>query len=85
MKWRPISEAPRDGTHILGWSADFGQRETYMAKYQPGSPGYALWEKGDGLRNIGWEWDEPYANSSHKWKPTHWMPLPEPPEVCDGS
>jgi hypothetical protein len=80
MKWQPIESAPRDGTKILGFSPEFGQRETLMGRYQKGSPGYARWEEGDGPLNYGWDWVEPISNSAFTWEPTHWMPLPEPPK-----
>ena len=80
MDWQPIETAPRDGTHILGWNAEYGQRETNMGRYGKGSPGFAAWEKGDGPLNYGWVWDEPIHNWGCTWKPTHWLPLQQPPK-----
>lgn len=82
MKWMPIETAPRDGTRILGWNAEYGMRETFMTKFGEGSPGYALWKSGDGPLNSGWRWSEPKNNWASSWRPTHWMPLPEPPEAA---
>jgi hypothetical protein len=81
MEWKTIDSAPRDGTPILGYSPEYGQRETRMCKYGESSPGYALWLRGDGPLNCGWEWSEPKANSFHTWKPTHWTQLLAPPGV----
>lgn len=78
-EWKTIDSAPRDGTKILGYSAEYGQRETYMTKYGDGSPGYEKWLSGDGPRNSGWDWWEPFSNWAHTWHPTHWQPLQEPP------
>lgn len=79
MVWQTMETAPRDGTRILAWNADYGQRETSMQKYGKGSPGFAEWEKGDGPLNAGWGWQEPQHNWGSTWKPTHWMPLPASP------
>jgi alkylation response protein AidB-like acyl-CoA dehydrogenase len=71
MEWQPIETAPRDGTSIL------------VAK------------AGKWVREASW-WDAWYANTSDQgWmpanideeygsyiEPTHWMPLPEPPETA---
>lgn len=72
--WRPISEAPQDGTPILAWNAEYGARETRSVTYTPGSPGFA-----EGLTDRWWQWEEPKNNWSLKWQPTHWMPLPSAP------
>jgi hypothetical protein len=66
-EWQPIETAPRDETAVL--------------LYFPGS-----WET-DGVR-VGW-WHEG-AWYEHEWssnpmtdfyeEPTHWMPLPHPPQ-----
>ena len=80
MEWQPIETAPRDGTAILAWSKERGQRETQMGRYGEGSPGYAKWKDGDGPLNSGWVWDT-HHNWLTTWTPTHWMPLPETPNV----
>lgn len=73
MEWQPIETAPKDGTRILVVS---GEKGFYTA---PGDIGVAHWEK------------QAFPNGVHEWvavwccdqvttfKPTHWMPLPEPP------
>ena len=81
MEWQTIDTAPRDGTPILGWNEDYGQRETSMEKYQKGSPGFERWAAGDGPLNYGWRWSEPKNNWASTWEPTHWMPLPEAPNA----
>lgn len=66
MTWQPIETAPRDGS-ILGWNRLDG-----VLVYRPVNYGsnkqFASWAA---------EFDcEGLADD-----PTHWMPLPEPPEA----
>lgn len=75
-EWKTIDTAPQDGTPILGWSADFGARQTASRTYTPGSPGHA-----QGRTDRWWDWVEEYANTAHRWHPTHWQPLPSPPST----
>lgn len=72
--WLPIETAPKDGTPILGWSIEYGARETRSDTYTPGSPGFA-----QGLTDRWWYWEEPKHNWASRWNPTHWQPLPAPP------
>lgn len=65
--WRPIETAPKDGTQILAWAPDF----------YPGFYGVAEWAEKQDWRPetvAGWFWN--YAT-----RPTHWMPLPTPPQA----
>ena len=39
--WQPIESAPWDGTPILGYHPDYGQRETLMEHYRDGTIGFA--------------------------------------------
>lgn len=57
--WRPISEAPRDGTQVLVAAPDCGMM-------------VARWLSGG--------WDDGDFNSFMSW-PTHWQPLPPPPDL----
>lgn len=76
MEWQPIETAPKDGSDVLlyfpleglkGWSRVV----------------ICHW------RTIGderghWVWqDRAVRGYSDAYKPTHWMPLPEPPDVRD--
>ena len=76
--WQPIETAPKDGTPILGWSIEYGARETRSDTYTPGSPGFA-----QGLTDRWWYWEEPKHNWASRWNPTHWQPLPAPPAQKD--
>jgi hypothetical protein len=68
-QWRPIAEAPRDETAIIGWQPNW-------------SMGYEVQWCGD-KRNGGWYLAN--NDPSDSWGPgaltdlTHWMPLPSPP------
>lgn len=66
MKWRPISEAPDTDRDMLLWV--------------DGSAlvGHRAYEKG--MRSRGW-WYCELETIGEYLRPTHWMPLPEPPEV----
>lgn len=78
--WQPIETAPKDGTLILTFSADaaaapmtdpFGNPGTSMMvmRWLPYGGG-----KFDPVDEAGDFWTNHYD-------PTHWQPLPEPPEA----
>lgn len=66
--WRPIAEAPKDGTSILVFNIN---RDCYINKFcylfDINAEGGRRWRTSDG------EW-LPWLN-----EPTHFMPLPPPP------
>jgi len=66
-EWQPIETAPRDGTKLLGYEGD-GRINTmwFESQYVWVSPG---------------AWISDYNRSdTYEHQPTHWMPLPEPPQ-----
>ena len=63
-KWQPIETAPRDETHVLVWTG--GAMTT--AKYDLEFDWWEIVVPSEGYRE------------SDCVSPTHWMPLPEPPE-----
>jgi hypothetical protein len=70
-KWREISTAPKDGTRILITGG------TYWRDYSP--PRHD--EKPMGIVTTGFLSDGVYIISDILVaQPTHWMPLPQPPE-----
>jgi hypothetical protein len=66
MIWQPIETAPKDGTTILG--ADFC---SFTNQWNIST---VSWDGAWSLVITG-----AYAEDD-KWNPTHWMPLPTPPE-----
>lgn len=72
-EWKPIEEAPRDGTDIL---------------ISGGTYSYGMWEdeKYSGVTIARWHhdhWRGEDRQAHDDWyshKPAHWMPLPPPPE-----
>jgi hypothetical protein len=69
--WQPIETAPRDGSEIILGSAYGG----VFAGFWSDVPNY--WG------NFGWfeESDRAVCDATRKpYKPTHWQPLPAPPE-----
>ena len=84
MKWQPIETAPKDGVEILlrrgtrvtsgayqkeidEMGSEYHSNGTYLGEYPTGNTSPAMWMSWDG----GFLDEEP---------PTHWMPLPPPPE-----
>lgn len=78
MEWRTIETVPKDGTRIMLanrhgiWMAEYCP--VYPSGYRPDDPWFSVMLNHDHIQRTG----------RHD-KPTHWMPLPEPPEVGDGS
>lgn len=66
-EWKPIAEAPRDGTRVL---------------YSGATDGIIRWvTMGRWVEDAGWyeiNTDPTDARSDEDY-PTHWMPLPAPP------
>ena len=67
FKWRPIEEAPKDGTKFIGWWAN--------TLYQDEDDVITTW-----YDDIEYRWETNFHSSSEYEYPTHWMPLPEPPK-----
>ena len=80
LDWQPIETAPKDGTEILitgggpeyGWDSCCWDVDWYPSMV------VALWDRGLQL----WRFACYDAGVYGCWlNPTHWMPLPEPPET----
>lgn len=81
--WLPIETAPKDGRQIVtGYRNERGKWHVCLARYHAADTLLAG-EDDDELSNEeGW-----YAASAEEWEettyllsPTHWLPLPPPPE-----
>ena len=67
VQWRPIEEAPKDGTPIL------------LLIQFPGEPPHIITALWDG-RVPKWPWRPVGGSSAYSEEyATHWMPLPPPP------
>jgi hypothetical protein len=74
--WQPIETAPRDGTEILAFGLWAGE----IAGPQPIAVMALISWGGDG-DYPGYEWDVSGGDAYACWmKPSHWQPLPEPPQ-----
>lgn len=71
MNWEPIETAPNDGAEILCCDARTGERRVAIRKL--------FFEKSG---RYEWFRDDEHC-PGHTWslEPTHWMPLPSPPNI----
>lgn len=66
MNWKTIDIAPRDGTEVWAFNGEQGRMHWIEGD------GYALWVWSDEiLRDV----------EADPIQPTHWIPLPDPPEA----
>lgn len=69
MKWQLIGSAPKDGTEIVIHNDDDGT--TVVGR----------WGKHNHVPLFGWiRQIELHGEEVDGFSPTHWMPLPKPPE-----
>lgn len=68
--WQPIATAPKDGTPVLTW-ADGG---VAVAEWLP------LGDAGEWIPGGNVSGDGGYFYLVQE--PTHWMPIPRPPDAC---
>jgi hypothetical protein len=81
VKWQPIETAPKDGTDIILGAP---VQEYQGRRVEPRST-IGHWDTGAGFLcdidddgDPSWmSWDGGFTTEN---PPTHWMPLPEPPE-----
>lgn len=77
-EWKPIESAPRDGTEVIAYGTrrgDWGYTED--SKEWTG----VKWVAPSYNPNGRWEETRAAPRYSNGFVPTHWMPLPPPPEV----
>ena len=72
-QWRPIDTAPRDGTRILGWFPQWRGVRTIRWRVDVANYAYGWWADNN-------EHDSRWLTAK---LPTHWMPLPDPPEITN--
>ena len=75
-QWQPIETAPKDGTPVLlrgQWAGEIGgpgDTGTFIGYYDDGRTDYP-----------GFDWNIVGGSYYTAWcRPTHWRPLPTPPE-----
>jgi hypothetical protein len=74
QEWRPISEAPKDGTQILTVVKGFTPTIAWFDGKEWVNP-FLL------ISRLKWDvcQDEMVSIDEDGYVPTHWMPLPNPP------
>jgi len=84
-QWQPIETAPKDGTEILLYNEEGNIESGNWVEAEPdgtdcmGSD--AGWMSFSGLTFPGRSFGNPDYFTKQQAPPTHWMPLPEPPET----
>jgi len=74
-EWKLISEAPKDGTRILGYA---------IADAEDTQPQIIQWDEDRACWVISWDGEpctrESFGGDVPHNRPTHFMPLPSPPK-----
>jgi len=65
MEWQPIETAPRGWEDIILFDPNANGREVCAGYFSEKDGGKNCWMSADG----------------YQVRPTHWMPLPEPPQA----
>ena len=79
MNWQPIETAPKDGTWVLLFGGKTSEDDYMRTGVLIERPVTAFWNNSECYDEYWafafWDgdWREEYSD------PTHWMPLPEPP------
>lgn len=68
MEWQPIETAPKDGTVVMLWVKNWRKTIPVMIGWY----GKITFENPAG-------WVGEHCKVNHIDQPTHWMPLPPPP------
>ena len=86
MEWHPIETAEKGGGAELVTDPAYVKPPTLLLAFDDGSVGVGYWdwyyaEGGNGYDGTPWRaWVEPVSGERYFTKPTHWMPVPPPPE-----
>lgn len=85
--WRPIETAPKDGTRVLVWLCGEAHVAEYCAVWHPDNkrwcvrePANLRGEPSNVVKDISQVLIDGRPILGTHAGPTHWMPLPEPPQ-----
>ena len=84
MTWQPIETAPTDGTNLLLYTEEGITQGQYLDPEPDGidSMGHdGGWMSYDGYSFPGRSFGNPKYFNEPQGQPTHWQPLPEPPDA----
>jgi hypothetical protein len=70
--WQPIETAPRDGTSVLVYPPLWNGRSCSVAHYDNDEHAKPFWKRDDDMGR---------STFSRAVPPTHWMPIPTPPNA----
>ena len=70
QQWRPIEEAPKDGTTVMVFGLNYGDKK--LGTHQC----FARWEDDKWMETTEWNLESELTYL------THWHPLPPPPEAA---
>lgn len=87
-EWQPIETAPKDGTEIVAWRDDSGWFAAFFGSCEnlclsDGEIEAAINEVGEDSFFLETWWaftQDGVQRLEGSERPTHWMPLPTPPE-----
>lgn len=82
QEWLPIESAPKDKTILLGYRNSHGHWRTLRGEWFTREEIDEYWEDPDGVEPGWFETSVEADDVPNVWrtKPTHWMPLPQPPK-----
>lgn len=71
MEWQPIETAPKDGTKVILYNGNRAASAQWFDKFEKC--------ENDQFPQTGWFEGISYGYHCFFYSPTHWIPLPEPP------